>query len=439
MVPNEQAGGMAMVRASRTMTGVALALALAPGAGAWSQPAAAPAYAPGPDYAGVAGSAAENARINALCGPNRNAKDGYFAPPASPDQARAPHVSSRAPFKVEVVASLDRSVGLAFLPDGKMLVSQRAGGLRTVDAKGQVSEPLKGTPEVAGPMGTSNTGPVLDRDFRKNRILYYGYTSAPAAKGEAAMGHILRARLSADERSLEGAATIYEAPNFAPRRIVQAKDGTLLIPSAEVASGGPNPQSLTDPRGKILRINPDGTIPQDNPFVGDRAANPALYAVGFRDIQGAALDPRTGELWVGENEPMGGDELNRIKPGGNYGFPVISYGRQNSGALINGGKTAQKGMEQPVYFWTPSIAPSGLTFYTGKAFPDWRDSVFVGAMSGRQLVRLELKNGRVVGEEKLLMDRCKRTKDVRQGPDGMLYVITDESPSELLRLVPAKK
>jgi glucose/arabinose dehydrogenase len=160
--------------------------------------------------------------------------------------------------------------------------------------------------------------------------------------------------------------------------------------------------------------------------------------VGFRDIQGAALNPATGELWVGENEPMGGDELNRIKSGGNYGFPVISYGRQNSGALINDGKTAQAGMEQPVYFWTPSIAPSGLSFYSGKAFPAWKNSVFVGAMSGRQLVRLELKNGHVVGEEKLLMDRCKRTKDVSQGPDGLIYVITDESPSEILRLVPAK-
>jgi glucose/arabinose dehydrogenase len=419
----------------------ALALSLAPGAGAWGQPAN--PYPPGVDYAGVAGSAAENARIDKLCGANRNAKDGYVPTPAIAGITRAALVKSAAPFKVEVLATLDRSVGMAFLPDGKLLVSQRAGGLRTIDvkqgdAKGQVSEPLKGTPDIAGPSGTSNTGPVLDRDFAKTRILYYGYTTAPPARGQPFMGKILKARLSADARALEDVSTIYEAPNFAPRRIVQARDGTLLIPSAEVASGGPNPQSMTDPRGKILRIKADGSIPKDNPFLKTAGANPALYAVGFRDIQAADLNPATGELWVGENEPMGGDELNRIRSGGNYGFPVISYGRENGGGLIDDGKTSQDGMEQPVYFWTPSIAPSGLAFYTGKAFPAWKGDVLVGAMSGRQLVRLQMKNGKVVGEEKLLMDRCKRTKDVRQGPDGFVYVITDETPSEVLRLVPAK-
>ena len=433
--------GMAVLkdhRVSRAATGLALIMALSPGAGAWSQPAGLSSFTPGADYAGVAGSAAENARIAALCGANRNAKDGYFAPPLRPDQTRAPQIRSRTPFKVEVLATLDRSVGMAFLPTGDLLVSQRAGGLRVITKAGVVSDPIKGAPEVAGPMGTSNTGPVLDRDFAATRILYYGYTTAPPAKGEPPLGHILKARLSADERSLEDAKVIYEAPNMAPRRIVQARDGTLLIPSAEVASGGPNPQSMTDPRGKVLRIAADGSIPKDNPFVKTPGANPALYAVGFRDIQGAALNPATGELWVGENEPMGGDELNRIRPGGNYGFPEISYGRQNSGALLNGGKTVQAGMEQPVYFWTPSIAPSGLAFYSGKAFPAWRSSVFVGGMSGRQLVRLEMKNGRVVAEEKLLLDRCKRIKDVSQGPDGLIYAITDESPSEVLKIAPLK-
>jgi glucose/arabinose dehydrogenase len=427
-------------RDSKAATALSLILALLPGAGAWSQPAAAgPSFPPGPDYAGVSGSHAENERLNALCGPNRNAKDGYVPKPLLPDQTRAPQVKGSEAFKVEVLASLDRSVGLAFLPDGSMLVSQRAGGLRIVSPKGQVSAPLKGAPDIAGVMGTSNTGPVLDRDFARTRVFYYGYVSAPPAKGEPYVGKIMKAKLSADGASLEEAKTIYEAPWLAPRRLVQARDGTLLIASGEVASGGPNPQSMTDPRGKILRIAADGSIPKDNPFLKTAGANPALYAVGFRDIQAAGLDPKTGELWVGENEPMGGDELNRIKSGGNYGFPVISYGRQNSGALINDGKTAQAGMEQPVYFWTPSIAPSGLTFYNGKAFPAWKNSVFVGAMSGRQLVRLELKNGHVVGEEKLLMDRCKRTKDVRQGPNGLIYVITDESPSEILRLVQGTK
>ncbi|MFL5297530.1 MAG: PQQ-dependent sugar dehydrogenase [Phenylobacterium sp.] len=425
-------------QASRIVAAAVAGLALAPGGGAWSQQPTAPAYLPGPDYAGVAGSAAENARINALCGANRNATDGYSPAPSRADQTRAPQVKSQGGFAVDVVATLDRSVGLAFLPSGDLLVSQRAGGLRTVSPKGQVSEPIKGSPEVAGPVGTSNTGAVLDRDFAKNRTLYYGYTTAPPQKGAAYVGHILRAKLSADGARLEDAKVIYEQESLAPRRIVQAKDGTLLIASGEVASGGPNPQSMTDPRGKILRIAADGSIPKDNPYLKTPGANPALYAVGFRDIQAATLDG-SGALWVAENEPSGGDELNRINPGGNYGFPVISYGRENGGALINGGKTVQEGMEQPVYFWTPSIAPSGMAVYDGKAFPAWKGDIFVGAMSGRQLVRLATRNGRVVGEEKLLMDRCKRTKDVREGPDGAIYVLTDETPSEILRLAPAPK
>lgn len=425
-------------------TASALALmAMACGPQAWSQQAPAPAAAiptfpTGPDYAGVAGSAAENARIGALCGANRNAKDGYFATPATPGQARAPIVSSKQAYTVQTVASLDRSIGMAFLPSGKILVSQRAGGLRTVDKAGVVSEPLAGAPTIQQARLTSSSDILLDRDFAKNRTLYYGFVARPDAAGAAPIGRLVKARLSADEKSLTDVVTLHEASDLVPRRIVQARDGTLLIASAEVASGGPNPQSMKSELGKILRLNTDGSIPRDNPFVKDAAANPALYATGFRDVQGLALEPRTKAVWLAENTPMGGDELNVIRAGGNYGFPVISYGRENSGALINGGKTVQAGMEQPVYIWTPSIAPSGLTFYDGKAFPAWRGNVFVGAMSGKQLVRLEMKNGRVVAEEKLLLDRCKRIKDVRQGPEGYLYVMTDETPSEILRIVPAR-
>ena len=428
------------IRTSRAATAIALVLTVMPGAAAWSQPAPAPApsYPPGPDYAGVYGSPEENARVNTLCGANRNAKDGYHVAPAVAGQTKAPIVKASAAFTVEKVAELDRSMAITFLPDGKMLIPQRAGGMRTVDAKGQVSEPLKGAPAIqqSGLSAASNV--VLDKDFASNRTLYYGYTAPAEGPGKPLIGKIVKAKLSADDTALEDLKTIYEQLDLVPRRIVQARDGTLLIPSAEVASGGPNPQSMQNPRGKILRIATDGSIPKDNPFLSNKDANPAFYALGFRDIQGAGLNPATGELWVAENEPQGGDELNHIKAGGNYGFPVISYGRENGGGLINGGKTVQAGMEQPVYYWNPSIAPSGMIFYDGKAFPAWKGSVFIGAMSGRQLVRLSIKGGKVVGEEKLLTDRCKRTKDVSQGPDGLIYVVTDEKPSEILRLVPKK-
>ncbi|CAN5221134.1 PQQ-dependent sugar dehydrogenase [soil metagenome] len=433
-------------QALKSAVSLAALFALAPAAAAWSQtpPAPAPAATPIPsfppasDYAGVAGSAAENTRITGLCGANRNAKDGYFAAPLTPDQTRAPLTASGRPLKVDVVATLDRSIGLTFLPSGRMLVSQRAGGMRTVDAAGVVSEPLAGTPAVRAGGLSAVTDVLLDRDFAKNRTLYYGYVvkAEPGAAPGPALGRIVKATLSADERAIDNVVTLHEVPDLTPRRIVQARDGTLLIAAAEVASGGPNPQSLTVERGKVLRIATDGSIPKNNPYLSNPQADPALYAVGFRDIQGAALNPKTGDLWVGENEPMGGDEVNRVLPGKNYGFPLISYGRENSGALIDGGKTADKGLEQPVYYWTPSIAPSGLAFYTGDRFKDWKGDLLVGGMSGKQLVHLKMKGGRVVGEEKLLMERCKRTKDVRQGPDGLIYVMTDEPKSEILRLSP---
>ena len=425
-----------------TAVGLALAFALSNVTVAWSQAAAPakPSFPPGPDYAGVAGSAAENVRITALCGKNRNAADGYAPPPAFAGQTRAPKAQARQPFDVEVVARIDRPWGLAMLPDGRALVTLRAGGMRIIDKAGVVSDLLANVPAIQNARLAAMYDVSLDRDFARNRTLYFGYVTRASATDAAAIGRIASAKLSADSKGLEDVKTLREGPDILPRRIVQAPDGTLLIPSAVIDSGGPNPQSLQSQLGKILRINTDGSIPKNNPFLKDKTANPALYALGFRDVHGAAFDPKTGKLWVAENTPMGGDELDLIKPGGNYGFPVISYGRENGGGMINGGKSAQKGMEQPVYYWNPSIAPSGLLFYTGKALPGWTGSVFVGGLSGEQLVRLEMKNGKVAAEEKLLMDRCVRMKSVAQGPDGLIYVTTDEpKDAELLRLVPKTK
>ena len=433
-------GGEKNVSKSRSSTAVGLALAMTLiHVDVAASQAPKPAYLPAPDYAGVAGSAAENARITALCGKNRNAADGYAPPPAWAGQTRAPKAKARQTFDVDLVANIDRPSSLAILPNGRMLVAIRAGGLRIVDPDGRVSEPLANVPQIQAARLAALYEVSLDRNFARNRTIYFGYVTRTSATEAGPMGRIAKARLAVDEKSLEEVRTLFEGPDIVPRRIVQARDGTLLIPSAEVASGGPYPQSMQSQIGKILRINADGSIPKNNPFLKDPQAKPALYAVGFRDIHGAAIDPKTGAFWVAENTPMGGDELNLIKSGGNYGFPVISYGRENGGALINGGKTVQPGMEQPVYYWTPSIAPGSLLFYTGKALPGWTGSVFITGLSGEQLVRLEMKNGKVAAEEKLLMDRCVRMKMVAQGPDGLLYVVTDEPKAELLRIRPKTK
>ena len=431
---------MTQLRATAAAT---FLLALAPGAAGLAQPAGAiPQYPPGPDYAGVAGSAAENARITALCGRNRNAEDGYAPTPAFPGQTRAPVVQGRQGYAVETVARIDRPFGMDFLPDGRMLVSFRNGGMRLVTRGGVVSDPIEGVPQVVQPrLGSGMYDVVVDRDFVRNRLIYFTYHTR-FAQDAAAMGRIARGRLSPDGRSLQEVKTLREGADIQPRRVVQARDGTLLVMSAgDLADVGPDPQTLSSQAGKVLRINTDGTIPRDNPFASTPGADPAVWALGFRDIHAAIVDPASGELWVGENTPRGGDELNVVRRGRNYGLPVISYGRQNNGALINGGKTQQAGMEQPLYWWTPSIAPSGMARYTGRAFPGWRNSLFVGAMSGQQLVRLETKGERVVAEEKLLLDRCQRLKVVKQGPDGDLYLLTDEmapKPNEILRLVPAR-
>jgi len=372
------------------------------------------------------------------CGIPRNAADDYRPTPAFDGQTRAARVSGKQPYKVEVVASgLDHPFALAFLPSGRLLVTIRPGGMRTVDQEGHVSEPLAGVPLLKEPPRLGGMQDViLDARFAGNRIIYFSYI----ASGETAnsmIGTVASAVLAKDEKSIGNVKVLREG-KMMPRRIVQARDGTLYILAAEVASGGPNPQSLQSLMGKVLRINADGTIPKDNPYLKVADADPALYAVGFRDSQGAALHPRTGELWAVENEPRGGDELNIIRRGKNYGFPVISYGRENNGNLINEGKTSAAGLEQPRYFWTPSVALSGMMFYTGDKLPGWKNSIFSGGLSGLQLVRLEIKDDRVVAEEKLLRERCRRIRDVRQGADGLIYLITDEADGEILRLGPER-
>jgi glucose/arabinose dehydrogenase len=391
---------------------------------------------PPPTPAQLEAAVKEDQLGDASCGIPRNAADEYRPTPAFTGQTRALRVTGKQPFKVEVLVSgLDHPFALAYLPSGRLLVTIRPGGMRTVDKDGHVSEPLAGVPVLKEPPRLGGMQDViLDARFTKNRTLYFSYI----ARGETAadmIGTVASATLSKDEMSIDNVKVLREG-KMMPRRIVQARDGTLLILAAEVASGGPNPQSLQSLLGKVLRINTDGTIPKNNPYLKTADADPALYAIGFRDQQGAALHPKSGELWTVENEPRGGDELNIVRAGKNYGFPIISYGRENNGTLINGGKTSEAGMEQPLYFWTPSVALSGMMFYTGDKLPGWKNNIFAGGLSGLQLVRLEIKDDHVVAEEKLLRDRCHRIRDVRQGGDGLIYVITDEANGEILRIGP---
>jgi aldose sugar dehydrogenase len=225
-------------------------------------------------------------------------------------------------------------------------------------------------------------------------------------------------------------------------RMIQAADGTLLITSSIPAGIGinsedwPQPQQLDSLMGKVLRINTDGSVPRDNPFVGRDGARPEIFALGIRDDQGLAIHSSTGRLWASEHGPRGGDEINVIQKGRNYGFPVIGYGRDYNGKPINADRTSQSGMEQPAYFWTPDIAPAGIAFYSGKLFPAWRGDLFVAALAGKHLVRLVLKGERIIGEERLLTELDTRIRDVREGPDGSLYVLTDREGGKVLRLVP---
>jgi glucose/arabinose dehydrogenase len=373
--------------------------------------------------------------------------DGYAPIPEWAGQTRAPRPSRTEAFRTEVVASGIRGgFSFHFLPDGRMLLSERPGRLRIVGRDGTLSDPVAGLPQMVanGPQGLFEVRP--DRDFATNRVIYFGYAAPmdpppnplPRLPGVLT---IARARLSNDDKRLEDVTVLLKAEGI-NGRLIQARDGTLLITSGIPAGVGihspewPQPQQLDSLMGKVLRIRTDGSIPPDNPFAGRPGARAEIFSLGARDDQGVAIHPDTGKLWTSENGPKGGDEINVIEKGRNYGFPVISYGREYSGKQINGDRTSTAGMEQPVYFWTPSIAPSGMTFYTGRVFPAWRGNLFVAAMAGRHIVRLVLDGERVVGEERLLTEMNTRFRDVRDGPDGRLYVMTDGNDGQILRLVP---
>ena len=358
-------------------------------------------------------------------------------------QAEAPRSPTPTPVKaavrVETVArGLEHPWALAFLPDGRLLVTERPGRLRIVERDGRASQPLAGVPQVLARGQGGLLDVALDPRFADNRLVYLSY--AEPGEGGTAGTAVARGRLG--EGRLEDVRVIYRqqpkvaGSNHFGSRLVFARDGTLFVTQGDRYDYRDGAQDLSVGFGKIVRINPDGSVPRDNPFVGRAGAQPEFWSYGHRNVQGAALHPQTGQLWTAEHGARGGDELNRPEAGNNYGWPVITYGVDYSGVKIGEG-TAKPGMEQPLYYWDPVIAPSGMTFYTGDAFPDWKGSVFIGSLRPGLLVRLTLADGRVAREERYLADLRERIRDVRQGPDELLYLLTDSRDGRILRVIPA--
>jgi len=326
---------------------------------------------------------------------------------------------------------------LAFLPDGRLLVSERPGRLRLVGRDGVVEPPIAGVPPVAAVGQGGLLDVALDPDFATSRLVYLSFAER---RPDGLATAVARGKLNAAADALTDVTVIFRQQpawsggNHFGSRLAFAPDGTLFVTLGERFDLRDKAQDLSTTLGKVVRINRDGSIPADNPFRGRAGARPEIYSYGHRNVQGAAIEPATGRLWTVEHGARGGDEVNRPEPGRNYGWPVISYGRNYSGSAIGEG-TAKAGMEQPLFYWDPSIAPSGASFYDGSLMPAFKGQLFVGALAGQALVMVKVRDGRVTGEERLPL--AERVRDVRTGPDGALWLATDSPDGEILRLVPA--
>ena len=337
---------------------------------------------------------------------------------------------------VRVVDGLEHPWGLAFLPDGRMLVTERPGRLRIVADGVLDPQPVAGVPEVWDDGQGGLLDVALHPDFAENGLVYLSYASPDDdddAATAVARGRLVGARLE-DAEEIYVALPRDDGGRHFGSRLVFA-DGYLYVTAGERGDTD-RAQDLADPAGSVIRLHDDGSVPEDNPFVGQAGARPELYSIGHRNPQGMALDAATGRIYAIEHGPKGGDELNLIEAGVNYGWPVITYGKSYMGFKIGEG-THKEGMAQPVHYWVPSISPSGLMIYDADRFPGWRGSFFAGALSGELLVRLEVAGGRVAVEERMLEDLEERIRDVRQGPDGLIYLLTDHPDGMLLRLEPA--
>ena len=367
--------------------------------------------------------------------------------PAVAGQTRAPEQKSNVVYElVPVVEGLVNPWAIEFLPDGRMLVTERPGRLRIVSQTGQLSAAVTGLPPIDARGQGGLLDVALDPAFATNQLIYWSY-SEPREPGFNNTA-VARGKLIADaEPRVENAQIIFhQTPSLRSTmhfgsRLVFGRDGTLFVTMGErsIMEGRMQAQRLDGLLGKIARINADGTVPKDNPFVGRADAKPEIWSYGHRNIQGAALHPTTGELWEVEHGARGGDEINIARKGRDYGWPTITYGLEYSGQPIGEGITAKDGMEQPIYYWDPVIAPGGMEFYTGSLIPAWRGNLFICGLNTMHVARLVLDGNKVVGEERIATDLKERIRDVRQGPDGALYIATDVAKGRVLKIVPAGK
>jgi aldose sugar dehydrogenase len=351
--------------------------------------------------------------------------------PAFAGQTRIGGVKTSAPFEGKIITDkLSKPWGITSLPDGRFLITQKEGTMRIASIDGTVSEPITGLPDVNSSGQGGLLGLTLDPSFSQNRILYWTFSENTSGGNLTA---VAKGKLSADEKRIEGATVIYRAmPAYNGNlhyggRILFDKEGNLFVSTGERSDLATRPQAqqLNSALGKIVHITTDGKPVAGNPFLNDANAKPEIYSYGHRNVQGLAFNPQTGDLWEGEFGPRGGDEINRIQPGKNYGWPTITYGIEYAGPKIGGGITQKEGLEQPVYYWDPVVSPSGITFYTGDNMPEWKNNLFISALNTPHIVRLVIKDNKVTGEERLLASEGQRFRDITQGKDGALYTVTD--------------
>ena len=353
-------------------------------------------------------------------------------PPAFEGQTRIAGVRTTTPYKHEVLNNtLDKPWGIAQLPDGRFLITEKKGVMRIASTTGTISDEITGIPEVNSSGQGGLLGLCIDPGFEQNRMIYWVFSeSLPDGNLTAAA----KGKLSANEKTIENATVIFRAtPAYKGNlhyggRILYSKDGYLYISTGERSDLETRPlaQDLSTGLGKIIRITTDGQPAPGNPFTGTSNAMPEVYTYGHRNVQGIAFHPVTGDLWECEMGPRGGDELNLIQPGKNYGWPVITYGIEYGGDKIGAAIQQKEGMEQPVYYWDPVISPSGMTFYSSDVMPEWKNNLFMACLSGQHINRVVIENNRVTGEERLLADEGQRFRDITQGKDGALYAVTDQ-------------